>query len=105
MSNPDDPLVSAEGSSPAGAPTMGQTAARVGGAAIGMFIWGYVERYLWRLVRPYLPATIIKQVERAISRFFDNLIWGCVFSVFFFAVFSCAVLGTVAIVVYAVVTS
>lgn len=86
-------------------PTIGQTAARAGGTAIGMLIWGYVERYLWRLVRPYLPATIIKQVERAISRFMDNLIWGCVFTVFFFGVFSCAIVGTIGIVVYAVVTT
>ncbi len=86
-------------------PTMGQTAARVGGAAVGMLIWGYVERTLWRMIRPYLPQTIIKHIERAIERFVDNLIWGCVFTVFFIGVFSCAILGTVGIVIYALLTS
>lgn len=81
------------------------TAAQAGGAAIGKLLWGYVERYLWRLVRPYLPASIIRQVERAVTRFVDNLVWGCVFTVFFFAIFSCAVVGTGMIIVYALLTS
>ncbi len=81
------------------------TAAQAAGGAIGILLWSYVERYIWRLIRPYLPANIIKHVERAISRFVDNLIWGCVFTVFFFGVFSCAILGTIGIVVYALITT
>ena len=81
------------------------TAAQAGGAALGRVLWGYVERYVWRLVRPYLPANVIKQVERAMTRFVDNLVWGCLFSLFFFAMFSCAIGGTLLIIVYAVVTS
>lgn len=90
---------------PSSPPTVGQHAARVGGAAVSMLILGYIERYVWRILRPYLPQTILRRAERAATRFADNLIWGCLFSVFFFVVFGVAILGVLGIVAYAVITS
>lgn len=101
MSDPNPPPHAA-GATATAPPTAAATAANVGATALKMLVLGYIERYLWRLVRPYLPSTILKNAEKAARKAIDNAIWGCVFSVVFFALFGAAVVAFAAVVLYAV---
>jgi len=60
-----------------------------------------IQRKLYNLARPYLPASIRHKVERHISK----MLFGLVFSCVFLAVFGAVAAAVVVVVAAAVLTS
>ena len=60
-----------------------------------------IQRKLYNLMRPYLPASIRYRIERHLSKMLFGLVFGCVF----FAVCAVVIVAVVGVVGVAVLTS
>lgn len=98
---PPDPMSAAKASLGAAAADSAKRHAR---GAVVRQIKGYLPKFLWPLI-PGEGGTVGGNIQRIIKQRTMSAIFGCLFTLVFFAIFATAILGVVGIIVYAVVTA
>ncbi|MEQ1566203.1 MAG: hypothetical protein ABMA64_11245 [Myxococcota bacterium] len=82
----------------------GDTAKNLAARELRRTVKQYVPKMFWPLI-PGERGTVEGNVKSAASKWFWGMVSSAVFSLVFFAVFGLAVLGTLAVIGYAVVSS